>query len=217
MIPGTERLDAATVKVPDTYAGFGELCRSEVQGKDYRIVLKRGCSGIAVIAPHGGNIELGTSEIARAIASADHTFYGFEGLKSSGNRKLHITSTNFDEPLCLDVLGESKAVVILHGCKGNEEEVCVGGRDARFKSVLAGHLHQVGFRVGSRPDLQGRDTRNLCNGCLGGTGVQLELTRGLRRLMFRDLTDEGRKSTTPMFITFVSAVRRALAFHGIGD
>ena len=217
MIPSAGRLDAATVKVADTYSGYGELCRSEVEGKDYRIALSHGRSGIAVMAPHGGNIEPGTSEIARAIASADHTFYGFEGLKSRGNRKLHITSTAFDEPLCLNVLGGSKAVVILHGCKGNEEEVYLGGQDARFKSILADHLRQAGFHVGSRTDLRGRDTRNLCNGCLNGTGVQLELSTGLRRLMFRDLTDEGRKNTTPMFITFVSAVRQALSFHGIGD
>jgi phage replication-related protein YjqB (UPF0714/DUF867 family) len=217
MIECARRLDALAVKVPDTYAGYGELCRSEVQGKDYRIVLNHGRSRIAVMAPHGGNIEPGTSEIARAIASADHTFYGFEGLKASGNRKLHITSTNFDEPLCLNVLEGSRVVVILHGCKGQEETVYVGGRDARFKAILADHLLQAGFHVGSRSDLQGRDTRNLCNGCLDGTGVQLELSTGLRRLMFRDLTDEGRKNTTPMFGTFVSAVRQALSFHTIGD
>lgn len=35
-------------------------------GKDYRIVVeRRSDSSVAVVAPHGGSIELGTSEVAR--------------------------------------------------------------------------------------------------------------------------------------------------------
>jgi phage replication-related protein YjqB (UPF0714/DUF867 family) len=54
---------------------------------------------VAVIAPHGGGIEPGTSELATAIAGDDFSLYLFEGLKSAGNGELHITSTNFDEPI----------------------------------------------------------------------------------------------------------------------
>jgi phage replication-related protein YjqB (UPF0714/DUF867 family) len=67
------------------------------------------------VAPHGGGIEPGTSELADAIAGSDLSFYTFEGLKSSGNTDLHITSTRFDEPMCLTLLASSSVVVTLHG------------------------------------------------------------------------------------------------------
>jgi phage replication-related protein YjqB (UPF0714/DUF867 family) len=201
----------AIPKGEDTYANFGELRRNEIEGIDYRIVSIPGASGIAVMAPHGGNIEPGTSEIARAISSGEHTFYGFEGLKPTGNRKLHITSTRFDEPLCVATLGRSKTAVILHGCKGKEEKVYIGGLDDDFKSVLEERLLRAGFAVGARPGLQGKSAQNLCNGCPGGMGVQLELTTGLRRLMFGDLTQDGRRTTTTIFSSFVTAVRQAIS------
>jgi poly-gamma-glutamate hydrolase-like protein len=61
----------------------------------------------ALVAPHGGGIEPGTSELADAIAASDLSFYTFEGLKPSGNTDLHITSTRFDEPMCLTLLASS--------------------------------------------------------------------------------------------------------------
>ena len=58
------------------YKGFADLARHQVRGKDYEIVsLKRPASRVAVIAPHGGAIERGTSQIARALASDDCHLY----------------------------------------------------------------------------------------------------------------------------------------------
>jgi Poly-gamma-glutamate hydrolase len=63
-----------------------------------------------VMAIHGGGIEKGTSEIALAVAgyhpatlatSDDvfglHDFWLFEGLLPSGNGKLHVTASHYDE------------------------------------------------------------------------------------------------------------------------
>ena len=52
--------------------------------------------------------------------------------KSSGNADLHITSTRFDEPMCLTVLSHSRIVVTLHDEHSEEdgEGVFVGGLDA---------------------------------------------------------------------------------------
>ncbi len=50
---------------------------------DYLILSRQGTSGIAVMAPHGGGIEPGTSEIANRVAGDEHAYYSFEGLKQN--------------------------------------------------------------------------------------------------------------------------------------
>jgi phage replication-related protein YjqB (UPF0714/DUF867 family) len=74
----------------------------------------------ALIAPHGGGIEPGTSEVADAIAATDFSFYAFEGIKADGNRRdLHITSRRFDEPRCVDLVKASPQVISIHGEDSN--------------------------------------------------------------------------------------------------
>ena len=68
-------------------------------------------SAYAIIAPHGGGIEPGTTELAEAIARNDFSFYTFEGKKRTSNRDLHLTATRFDEP---DFFGASQEVANLH-------------------------------------------------------------------------------------------------------
>jgi phage replication-related protein YjqB (UPF0714/DUF867 family) len=60
------------------------------------------------------------------------------------------------------------------------------------------------------PRFVGTNPANICNLCGRGMGVQLEISRGLRALMFRDLTPEGRKHPTEIFRRFVEAVRYAI-------
>jgi phage replication-related protein YjqB (UPF0714/DUF867 family) len=195
------------------YASFAALKGSEREGRDYRIVVREVGSGgsiVAVMAPHGGDIEPGTSEIASAIASDNLTFYSFEGTKPSRNGNLHITSTEFDEPTGLRVASESKAVAAIHGCKGREKTVCIGGLNRDLKTRCKVALETAGFVVETREGLHGKNSQNLCNLGSDGGGVQFELTSGLRRTMFGSLTREGRKVTTEVFERFVSALRATL-------
>src|SRR5215831_7654946 len=115
----------------DTYPNFATLEQHERAGKDYRLSARRAEPTFAIVAPHGGDIEAGTTEIANAIAGERWSFYTFEGLKPSGNRTLHITSTHFDEPVCLVVLGVTSRAVTIHGEEseddGTSEGVFVGG------------------------------------------------------------------------------------------
>ena len=94
--------------VPDAraYRSYADLARAQTRGRDYRIVVeRRPASPVAVIAPHGGGIENGTSELARAIAASDFSLYLFEGLRRSRNyTALHLTSRCFDEPQCLGLI-----------------------------------------------------------------------------------------------------------------
>ena len=95
------------------YASFEELAEHEAQGRDFRVRrIERTGARVVILAPHGGKIEEGTSEIAALIAGADHSLFCFEGLKSYGrNRDLHITSHRFDHPDCLDMAARHDIVV----------------------------------------------------------------------------------------------------------
>lgn len=195
----------------DTYARFEDLRRSE-QGNTFTLRLREGCSDVAVLAPHGGGIEPGTSEIAEAVAGSEHTFYAFEGARPSGNRVLHLASTHFDEPLGLAAARRAGVVITIHGCEGEGEIVHVGGRNASFRERLCHGLREAGFAVDDSPvsRLRGHHPDNLCNQGGRGPGVQLEISRGLRRRMFGSLEPDGRKETTPVLDAFVAAVRRGI-------
>jgi phage replication-related protein YjqB (UPF0714/DUF867 family) len=126
----------------DKYRNFAELARSERSGIDYDVLVRRARPAFAIIAPHGGGIEPGTSEIADAVADLTYSFYTFEGLKTSGNTDLHITSSRFDEPMCLTVLGHTEVVVTLHGEHSEEggegDEHATAGRRIRYCVLSAG-------------------------------------------------------------------------------
>lgn len=197
----------------DRYKNYDELKRNQTEGKDYQIYSRLGDSGVTVIALHGGGIEPGTSEIADAVAGRDHSFYAFEGIKSRNNSDLHITSESFDEPKANDLARKSRVVLSLHGCGGDEEVVCVGGLDQDLSTSVKGRLADAGFSAIYSPDpgLHGTSPSNICNRGHTNKGVQLELTRALRREMFDSLKRSGRKNKTETFYRFVSVLRGALS------
>jgi phage replication-related protein YjqB (UPF0714/DUF867 family) len=74
---------------------------------------------VLTIAPHGGRIEPGTSEIAALIAGESYNLHRFEGRKPPGqNAVLHITSHHFDEPRALNLARKCRIVLGIHGCRG---------------------------------------------------------------------------------------------------
>ena len=198
----------------DRYPNFATLEQHERAGIDYGVFVRRAELAFAIVAPHGGGIEPGTSEIADGIAGLGWSFYTLEGLKRSGNRVLHITSTCFDEPMCLLLLGNTSRVVTIHGEEGGDagEGVFLGGLDVELGTSIGASLTAQGFDVRTHPEpnLQGLDPRNICNRGTTGAGVQLELARGVRETLFESLTREGRKHPKPRFTLFVDAVARAL-------
>ena len=135
------------VSMADKYKSFAALRRSQRQGKDFRIRSRDLNSVAVIVAPHGGEIEPGTSEIAEAIAGNDISFYVFEGTKRSENTELHITSTRFDEPVCLALVGAAECVVTIHGVNCRDEIVFLGGRDTQGVDLLRGVLRSYGFVV----------------------------------------------------------------------
>ena len=185
------------------YRSYDDLARAQRLGVDYTITVRpRPESAAAILAPHGGGIEDGTSEIATAIAGADHSLYLLEGCRPSYNyRTLHLTSHCFDEPQCLALITRCTQVVTVHGCDGEDPVVLIGGLDTELASGIAAELARAGLAVatgGHRFPATHPD--NVCNRGRSGRGVQLEFPHRLRR-------------GGPVAL-IASCVRAALAGHG---
>ncbi len=197
----------------DQYADYANLKINERLGIDYRIRWRLGGSGIAVLSIHGGGIEPGTSRLANVIAGPEHTFYAFEGIKKTGNFLLHITSTRFDEPTAMEIVCASDIIISIHGCAETEPLVHLGGLDFELRDRIGALLRQAGFQAlaAAGAPFGGIDDENICNLCGRGMGVQMEVSRGLRALMFRDLTPEGRFFPTEVLFRFARAVREAIS------
>ncbi len=198
--------------MPDRYKSFSELAKEELSGRDFCIRVRVRHGAAVVIAPHGGGIEPGTSEIAEAIAGDDLSFYAFEGTKLTGNRALHITSTRFDEPECVALVTASPRAISVHGEESKRQVIFLGGRDEAILRRVRDSLIARGFSVEThnRASLQGCDRGNICNQGKSGYGVQLELSNGLRRSLFKSLSRTGRTCKTKRFGLFVAAVREGV-------
>lgn len=171
----------------DKYRDFQELRSFEKEGTDFRIETFTRPSPVCVIAIHGGRIEPGTAEIARAIAGDRHSLYIFSGLKDARNFSLHITSGRFDEPRALDLVSRSEKTISVHGEKGEGAYVMIGGLDHELIKKAKDSLEWSGFMVlPARDDLKGGSIENICNRCRSGKGLQLEISRGLRDELMRD-------------------------------
>lgn len=169
------------------YASFAELALHEAQDRDFRVIqIDRPESPVVILAPHGGQIEVGTSEIAQLIAGTDHSLFCFEGLKTDGHsRDLHITSHRFDHPDCIALAARREGVVSVHGCQGHAH-IFVGGLDVPLGERLSCRLALAGFDViADGHKYPGRHPFNICNRGLRNKGAQLEITYDLRAAEYR--------------------------------
>ena len=189
--------------MPDKYGNFAELAEDEREGVDFRVRLKQRNLTVAIIAPHGGKIEPGTSEITEEIAGTSYSSYFFEGLVDHQHCHFHITSTNFDEPKCLNLIRQCNIVIAVHGLDGQDKAVEVGGRDEKLRNAICANLKTSGFvsKVVTTGNHAAISQKNICNKGQRGAGVQLEITRGLRDALLDGTEDLS---------AFVKAVQQAL-------
>src|SRR5260221_5347247 len=193
------------------YKSFAELNAVEKNGLSFRVQVKNRKTACAVIAPHGGGIEPGTTELAIAIAGWSFSLYTFDGIRLDGNELLHITSTLFDEPKRVSFVRGSNHVLAIHGCGGMDKIVYVGGLDSKLGDQIVLSLLNAEFEaVRATTQFVGTQPENICNRGRSGRGVQLEISEGLRRLMFKSLDREGRRETKPTFRNFVNAIQQVL-------
>ncbi|MFD3947070.1 poly-gamma-glutamate hydrolase family protein [Streptomyces sp. NPDC058579] len=126
----------------------------------------------AILALHGGGIEIGTSELCLGIAGYSpsdpdgapilptvHDYWMFEGLLKADNKDLHVTSKNCDDHVALSTAASHLNVLSLHGCQfdqlklptstfpptGDREVAVVGGRNKAFRTALVNELNAAGF------------------------------------------------------------------------
>lgn len=178
----------------DRYENFAELSAGEREGTDFLVTVKERDSCVLIMAPHGGHIEPGTSEVASCIAHPDFSSYHFEGLWPGRKHcELHITSHKFDEPKALCVVAKSSVVLAVHGRADTQngvtdkETVWVGGLDERLGSMIVRNLIDGGFKAGVvKSRMAGKDRDNICNRGKKSRGVQLELPRDLRSRLSAD-------------------------------
>ncbi|MER6367880.1 poly-gamma-glutamate hydrolase family protein [Streptomyces mirabilis] len=189
-----------------------------------------------VIAPHGGGIEGGTSELCLAIAGYDpadlaptpvagpvHDFWMFEGLMSSGNGALHVTSTHCDDTIARSLCAGSLNALSLHGCSPDQAglesgaaAVLIGGLNPTFRQYLLEEFTAVGIRAvtaSGEEEIAGISPDNICNRTLLGMGAQLEMTTALRTAMFtpgKNTIADRATNLLPSFWTFTAATRRAI-------
>lgn len=195
----------------DKYQSYFELAKWEKIGIDYLIEENQKESAILIMAPHGGNIEFGTSEIAQDVARDDYGYYGFIGLKHEKLENLHLTSHNFDEPRALARVKRAEAVLTIHGFKGEEKVIFLGGRDKKFKYYIAKALHEQSFTVRRSLKYKGSHVNNICNRGKRGMGVQIEISSELRNILFEDVwTFAGRKNKFPLYYKLVEALRTGI-------
>jgi phage replication-related protein YjqB (UPF0714/DUF867 family) len=195
----------------DRYASFEDLRREEPE-ESHRIRLREGSRGVAIIAPHGGFIEPGTSEVADEIAGSEYTLYCFEGARDARNFELHITSANFDEPVGSSIVERADIVIAIHGCKGEEDVVSVGGLNDRLGGLILAALKDADFpaRKGGIRGFRGIDPRNICNRGRTGKGVQIEISRGLRRKMRSTQDATSGKAAEETLRRLAGAIRKAI-------
>ena len=210
------------------------LQRGYVLGRDFRIAF--GDSKIELcllIAPHGGGIEPGSSEIMRAVAEpSGWAWYEFAGFLRQGNKEaLHISSTRFDEPTLKSMLPQAGFVVAFHGAsESGEPIVYVGGKWKLGRQTLTESINAAFGEHGIKAKdavesvdaahLRGLDDSNITNLGKRGEGVQLEFSRGARNLLFPpDSSREarGRRSAQlrPLAISIHGAIKQ-LAGIAIG-
>lgn len=202
--------------MPQSYNSFAQLQAHEPPSS-YGISVSVCQSPVLIMAPHGGGIEPGTSELAKAVAGMTHSFYCFEGRKNSGNTVLHLPSDSFDEPQATELVRSAQLVLTLHGCSDRAGKgVYIGGRDEWLKGLVFCELKHAGIAAhrDNTSTTSGRSATNICNRGKTKRGCQLEITEELRRAMFQGWTREERTRTLPLFRVFVSAIILAIAAAG---
>ncbi|WHX19836.1 poly-gamma-glutamate hydrolase family protein [Streptomyces malaysiensis subsp. malaysiensis] len=202
--------------MPDLYASYTDLAAHQTEGVDYerRTVPVIGATW-ASIAIHGGAIEAGSGEVARAVGAGLMAHYEFAGIMPANNfDTLHVTSTNFDEPIAQGIVTSSRRCLSMHGYTGTAgvAETSLGGLDTTTGARVQAALQAAGFRViAAAQEISGSDPANIANKTTLGAGVQLEMSAALRESFFpggdlsRAMRDSGQRTT--VFNAYVNAIR----------
>lgn len=196
------------------------LDRGMMPGRDIRIAFGDANIGkCLIVAPHGGGIEPGTSELLRAVAELGNwAWYEFAGFLRKGNVEgLHITSARFDEPTLTKLLPKTNFVLAVHGSQETGDPVVhVGGLWDEGRSGITAAINAAraahGVQALEAPaHLSGTDPASVTNRGKLGRGIQLEFSRSARNLLFPpDCSREARGRRSPALGALAKAIHMGL-------
>jgi phage replication-related protein YjqB (UPF0714/DUF867 family) len=190
----------------------------------FRIKMRNRKGDFLIFAPHAGGIEPGTSEICKWFNKNPWSYYVFEGT-GTNCRELHITSTLFDEPKLIKLLGKKRYAVSIHGMTNaisliNDADIFLGGLNSELIKLTQINLKNSGFIVSTNIELStsllsGKEPQNVTNRCLSKMGMQIEISETLRRLFFNcELKrKEGRRETTALFELFCNSINESILIY----
>lgn len=172
----------------DYYKSMTELYNDTTEGIDWKKDTRNVGKSVLIVAPHGGNLEQGTSELTKLVANnGDFDYFSFEAIRPSNNTQLHVTSTNYDDATLHDMIQDRTATISIHGARGEEQLVYLGGYQSSLRDAIQSQLELKGFIVKIPPKyLGGLSNNNFINKVEESTGVQLELTTALRKAFFKN-------------------------------
>jgi phage replication-related protein YjqB (UPF0714/DUF867 family) len=194
---------------------------------------------IFIMAPHGGGIERGTTELALATAGFTDDFNGqpdtpdsydyfiFNGTNPDDeNGRLHVTSSHYNEPIAGELVQNSFISLAFHGCTdtqpiettGEGYKAClIGGLDAPFMQILERRLTASGLNAytTTQKELNGDLPDNIINKNKRHAGTQFELTTSFRKSLYKkNNPQERRTSTNADFWLFVNTIRACIEEYG---
>lgn len=201
----------------DKFKSMKKLEKKTIENEDWEIEIEDKDSDVSILAIHGGGIEPGTTELAQVIAEkGGYNYFSFKGIRSKGNNELHVTSIHYDNQQALDLVKKSERAITVHGCKGEESVVYIGGDDYQLIDILSETLQDIGIKVEGAPHtMAGTQDRNITNQTKNDAGVQLELTSELRKSLFVNhkssrKSRENRDNWGDLMYDFADATSKAI-------
>lgn len=205
----------------DTFKSLASLKQSLTEGHDYSISVVDRDSPVTVVSPHGGKIEPGTSELARALAKQGFNLFDFQALSNTAARMGHVTSTNFRDRRLTSLLNKSTVCVSFHRMRDRHQIIYLGGANRRLKEIAARALKEAGFRCTTDPPrLKGLDPENFVN-LAQDKGLQVEIPVLVADSLIPDIDSRARlsspyelqKKRSLRFSDFVEAINSSLALY----
>lgn len=182
-----------------------------LKNRDYTITTAPRDSEVIALSIHGGEIEPMTSEITQTLA--DHynwSRYDFkahgtaECLEERGNfDTLHITATQFDDPVALALVNRHSKAIAIHGARNlPRETICVGGGKPSQIQAFINFINRnrdnspysinANFGDGKCAGLKGEKPFNIVNRTASHAGLQLELSRQMREDLVKQTPEAER-------------------------
>lgn len=114
-------------------------------------------------------------------------YFTFKAIRTKANAELHVTSRNYDEPKLMKMIANNPYAIAIHGCKGEDEIIYMGGKDEQLMDAMTEEFEKLGIDVRQAPShMSGAHDDNIINCCKTEKGVQLELTSGIRKKLFEN-------------------------------